>query len=171
MPALLAVAGQESLMVQYGVRFRDGSVRHPWNGRTQRQRAEEEHAPHLVLVSRDGPDAPWREVTEPVPFTGTLPHTVTMPDGSAHGCSCEIGADHAQQYSTLMVWTIYAQPADYPTVPFVLRGWLISKEGLADSGAIGFADTLEQARNMLPPALTRLPRDDDDDGPIVESWI
>jgi hypothetical protein len=26
---------------EWGVRWRDGSVSHPWNGRTQRQRAEE----------------------------------------------------------------------------------------------------------------------------------
>ena len=58
--------------MNYGVRFRDGSVRHPWNGRTQLQRATEElarlrkeypgDAEAIVLVSRPGPDGPWVEV-------------------------------------------------------------------------------------------------------------
>lgn len=57
---------------RYGVRFQDGSVSSNWNGRTQRERAEEalawwcekypRDARHLVLV-RWRPGGSW----EPVP--------------------------------------------------------------------------------------------------------
>lgn len=55
---------------QWGVMFADGSVRHPWNGRTQRQRAEEatarlgaEYAPdHITLAYRPTRHSAWRRV-------------------------------------------------------------------------------------------------------------
>ena len=69
-------------------------------------------------------------------------------------------------------WTIYATPADFPSVPYVVRGWLVGPGGqVRDSGAIGFADTLEQARNYLPPGLVRFERSPDDDPVIVETWL
>lgn len=59
-------------MEQWGVMFNDGSVRHPWNGRTQRQRAEEEarrlrveYAPDNITVAwRPSRDATWTRVPE-----------------------------------------------------------------------------------------------------------
>jgi len=51
---------------------------------------------------------------------------------------------------TLQLWTIYRSPADFPDVPYVLRNWLVGPGGaLADGGALGFADTLEEARSYL----------------------
>lgn len=58
---------------QYGIQFHDGSVLHPWNGRTELMRARnyleylEYTYPNdsFVLVTRDGSDKPWRE------FNGT----------------------------------------------------------------------------------------------------
>lgn len=72
----------------------------------------------------------------------------------------------------LVIWTIYASPSDYPSVPFVVRGHHVSAEGVkADTGALGFADTLEQARAYLPPGLACVGRDPSDDDVIVESWL
>ena len=55
---------------QYGVRFMDGSVAARWNGRTQRQRAEEylaylreEYSPDRFSLVRRRPDGPWEAVT------------------------------------------------------------------------------------------------------------
>lgn len=72
----------------------------------------------------------------------------------------------------LTVWTIYAAPADYPSVPFVVRGWRTSVRGdVVDTGMIGFADTLDQARAYLPEGLYCVGRSDDDEPQIVESWL
>jgi hypothetical protein len=54
--------------MEYGVRFSDGSVLHPWNGATQRRRATERIAymrkeypgDTFVLVCRSARDAPWQ---------------------------------------------------------------------------------------------------------------
>ena len=56
-------------MRHWGVMFEDGSVRHPWNGRTQRARAEEEvrrlrHAYYpdrFRLVWRESRHEPWQQ--------------------------------------------------------------------------------------------------------------
>ena len=70
------------------------------------------------------------------------------------------------------MWTIYARPADFPEVPFLVRGWLVLPNGaLVPSGAVAFADTLEQARNVLPKGLMRFERDAEDEAQIVESWM
>lgn len=69
----------ELSLEQYGVKFRDGSVRAPWNGSTQRERAEEElqrlqeaypiDAPHFQLVWRPHRATVWR----PAPILVTPP--------------------------------------------------------------------------------------------------
>lgn len=59
---------------QWGVMFDDGSVMHRWNGRTERQRAEEsaalwawEHAPdRITLAYRPSRDAEWVRVYGPM---------------------------------------------------------------------------------------------------------
>lgn len=64
--------------MQWGVRFHDGSVLHPWNGRTQEQRAREfveQHNRHIMqkrgeireidqvaLVARYDVSKPWMEM-------------------------------------------------------------------------------------------------------------
>lgn len=65
---------------QYGVRFQDGSVASPWNGSTQRTRAEvalvrlaeaheawiarrgEEARPHPYAIVRRRPGQAWEEI-------------------------------------------------------------------------------------------------------------
>lgn len=100
------------------------------------------------------------------------PHTFTAPSGTAYACTCPVGQDHALN-EQLMVWTIYHHPADYPSVPYVVRGWLIvaGVNEPIDSGALGFADTLSEARSIVPAGLARWERGLDDDPVIVESWI
>lgn len=74
--------------------------------------------------------------------------------------------------STLQLWTIYRSPADFPDVPYVLRNWLVGPGGaLADGGALGFADTLEEARSYLPAGLSMVPRAPNDEPQIVETWL
>lgn len=70
------------------------------------------------------------------------------------------------------MWTIYASPADFPSVPFVVRGWIITESGgLMFNGAVGFADTLDQARGYIPAGLVCMARSDDDEPQIVETWL
>jgi hypothetical protein len=55
-------------VTEWGVMFNDGSVMHPWNGRTQRERAEEEAARHhreypndtITVVCRSSGSDEWR---------------------------------------------------------------------------------------------------------------
>lgn len=103
-------------------------------------------------------------------FAAEMPHVMTGADGAAYPCSCEIGEDH-EISNVLTVWTIYAAPADFPTVPFVVRGWLIHGTQSQPSGAMGFADTLDEARAFLPPGLVRFVPQHGDDPVIVESWM
>lgn len=100
-----------------------------------------------------------------------LPHIVTAPNGAAYPCTCSVGEDHELSH-VLVVWTIYEKPADYPTVPFVVRAWHVSGGQQTDAGALAFADTLDQARSMLPAGLHRFPPSDGYDDPVVvESWL
>jgi hypothetical protein len=76
------------------------------------------------------------------------------------------------QANGLWMWTIYAHPADFPDVEFVVRGWIVGPHGtLTDSGALGFAHTLDEARNIVPAGLVRMERSPDDDPVVVETWI
>lgn len=62
----------------YGVQFGDGSVAHRWNGRTERQRAEEYlaylrelYAPdRFTLVYRAAPGSPWVPVSNQASRSG-----------------------------------------------------------------------------------------------------
>lgn len=75
-PEYFIVGGVE---LEWGVMFSDGSVSHPWNGHTQRQRAEEElarlqeqykaHADHwsikgITLAYRRGRDGTWTRLEQ-----------------------------------------------------------------------------------------------------------
>lgn len=66
----------------------------------------------------------------------------------------------------LPMWTVYDNPSDYPG-KFVAR---MSFYDRATSNVL-VADTLEELRGLLPPRLTRLERDPNDDPVIVEVWV
>jgi hypothetical protein len=70
-------------------------------------------------------------------------------------------------------YTIYARPADYPSVAYVVRGWLIEADGPTPTGEVFFADSLREARGFLPKEQTfvRFDRSPDDAPSIVETWL
>ena len=82
-----------------------------------------------------------------------------------------IGVTHIERMAAVRTYTIYQHPADFPTVPYVVRGWHTTKMGTVASGEVAFADTLEQARGYIPEGMYNLDRDPDDDPVIVETWV
>ena len=73
----------------------------------------------------------------------------------------------------LRTYTIYARPADYPWAAYVVRGSTITPGAIVnDQAPLGFAETIEVARDMVPrEADTRFPRADGDPPQIVETWL
>lgn len=73
----------------------------------------------------------------------------------------------------LRVFTIYRRPADFPDAEFILRGFVVTAGAEPQpTGIIFAADTLEQARSLVPPeADVCIPRDAGDAPHVVESWI
>ncbi len=69
----------------------------------------------------------------------------------------------------LDMWTVYKHPEDYPE-HYVVRQWTVRADGMA-AGAALLADTLEQARELVPPHSYRLDRHPDDEPCIVEVWL
>ena len=69
--------------------------------------------------------------------------------------------------TALVMWTIYRSPADYPTVPYVVRSWAVGP----GVGELGFGDTLAEVRGYLPEGLVQIPRSPEDEPQIVETWI
>lgn len=70
----------------------------------------------------------------------------------------------------LLIWVIYQAPRDYPAA-FVARCFLIQNGDTIATRSMFTADTLDEARALLPPGLTRFARDAGDDPVIVESWL
>jgi len=67
----------------------------------------------------------------------------------------------------LRIWTIYDNPDDYPG-QFVARLFL----GEQPTDSVIVSDDLQTLRNVLRrQALYRLPRQEDDDPVIVETWL
>lgn len=66
----------------------------------------------------------------------------------------------------MITWTIYRHPKDFPD-KYVLRKFFYA----LPTGDKYLADTLEDIRKHVPNGLVRIPRDKDDDQPIVETWI
>jgi hypothetical protein len=71
----------------------------------------------------------------------------------------------------LTIYVIYRNPSDYP------GKWVLRAQ---DAGAgrtvtphqdCFVCDTLEQARECVPPGLVHMPRHPDDDPVIYETWI
>lgn len=71
----------------------------------------------------------------------------------------------------LEMWTVYWSPLDYPG-QFVARKCLIGgAPELQMTNDMYTAATLEELRDLLPPGLVLMPRDESDDPVIVETWI
>jgi hypothetical protein len=69
----------------------------------------------------------------------------------------------------LILWTIYERPRDFPE-GYVLRSWRTTGEWQVPGEASYFGD-LEAARAAVPAGLFRLPRQDDDDPAVLETWL
>lgn len=87
--------------------------------------------------------------------------------GSSLHTPVEIAA--AQGLGMLPMWTIYDHPSDYP-LHFVVRSYLVNRGGEHDSH-IALAETLEEARGLIPSGQTCLGRQPGDEPQIVETWI
>lgn len=75
----------------------------------------------------------------------------------------------ALQEGDLPQFVIYNSPADYPG-KYVVRMWRVMVNvGATDH--VGVADTLDQAREIVPLGLFRMARFDQDDPVIVEVWF
>lgn len=72
--------------------------------------------------------------------------------------------------NTLRMWTIYQSPRDYPG-RFVVRGYNIGHEAVADRTPTAITDTLDAARRHVPVGLFRMDRAPEDDPTIVETWL
>lgn len=72
--------------------------------------------------------------------------------------------------STLVIYTIYDHPADYPE-SFVVRKWdAVGGEPILGE-LVGETKTLGQARKLVPKGLVMVSRHPSDDPCIVESWL
>lgn len=70
----------------------------------------------------------------------------------------------------LIIFTIYKQPKDYPN-GWSVRRFTVDAEGAQPDLIPAYAETLEQARTMIPVGLVRMPRNKDDDPSVYESWV
>jgi hypothetical protein len=74
--------------------------------------------------------------------------------------------------TVLETFTIYAHPADLPTVPYVVRMFDVGRgrEPIA-TDIYWTAQTLRLARMWVPMGAVRLDRSPEDHPTVVESWI
>ncbi|AWY06100.1 hypothetical protein SEA_FIREMAN_91 [Microbacterium phage Fireman] len=70
----------------------------------------------------------------------------------------------------IWAYTIYDHPADYPD-QFVIRAWFVENGAVTAYEPVALADTLEDARALIPQGRERVPRTQADDPVIVESWV
>lgn len=66
----------------------------------------------------------------------------------------------------LNIWVVYERPLDYP-------GGFIARRFELDSPTtdIRKGESLNAVRDQLPPGLTRIDRDPNDEPQIVECWL
>lgn len=70
---------------------------------------------------------------------------------------------------TFTCWIIYRHPRDYPD-HYVVRAWSLP-HAVPEPGPLQVANTLDQARELIPPGQVRLDRDPADDPVVAEVWI
>ena len=70
-----------------------------------------------------------------------------------------------------VVWVVYNNPSDYPQKFVVRRQYAGAKGVRADALPVAVAESLQEARRVLPPGLVCITRSDDDDKVIEETWI
>lgn len=70
---------------------------------------------------------------------------------------------------SLFTYTIYEKPADFPDA-WVVRRWEATGD-VEDRGVWCLAESLEAARESIPPDLICFTRSPEDDPTIVETWL
>jgi hypothetical protein len=77
----------------------------------------------------------------------------------------------SQAPNHISIWTIYERPLDYPA-HFVVREFRIAGATVVAQGDCKLADSLEEARALVPTGLARLEgRGDPYTTHAIESWI
>lgn len=66
-------------------------------------------------------------------------------------------------------FVIYHSPLDHPG-KYVVRLWLVGHQS-GPTNYVAVVDTLEAAREIVPPQLFCMPRQREDDPVIVEVWF
>lgn len=64
------------------------------------------------------------------------------------------------------IWVIYDHPIDFPE-EYVARKFILDKP----TKDMIVMPSLDEVRKMLPPGLTRLDRNPEDNLKIIETWI
>jgi hypothetical protein len=67
-------------------------------------------------------------------------------------------------------YTIFNRAADYPDHEYVVRHFRVRPTGVEVGDVVGTADTLEDARKLIPAGLYAL-RHPDDAAHVVETWV
>lgn len=73
--------------------------------------------------------------------------------------------------SGLPIHTITHRPADLPYAVYAVRTFHVTPGTVTPGKLLGTADTLDDARRLVPPGLVCVERHPDDDSAIVESWL
>lgn len=72
--------------------------------------------------------------------------------------------------ASLDTYTIYDSPADFPNC-WVVRRWTVKGTDLVPDDTVVIAPSLDKARSIIPPGLVVIPRSEDDDPTIYETWL
>jgi len=83
---------------------------------------------------------------------------------------CEYFIYHDKEYDSLSIWTICKHPKDFPNSHTARRHIVKLGECTATADLI-VGKTLENVRSLLPKGLRCVPRAENDDPVIVESWL
>lgn len=71
----------------------------------------------------------------------------------------------------LSLWTVYDHPKDFPH-GYIARRWEVTPAGATPTGDIITNPSLELMRVMMEAqGLSCLPRQEDDDPAVLESWL
>jgi hypothetical protein len=71
--------------------------------------------------------------------------------------------------TTLRVYTIHRDPAGDPG-RFLVRAWALRRNGPRPTGVVRVAETLDEARRLLPRGLERAPQNPSTDPTLIETW-
>lgn len=71
----------------------------------------------------------------------------------------------------LHLWTIYEGARDFPGTLVARMHHCVAGQTWPDAKEVRVAPTLAALRRALPPGLTMMPRQPDDEPQIVEVWI